>query len=106
MTAEICWRVWATPANFNGFLVLPSLLQRRRLLEANQTLCDVWPSPWLPHWPPYEIGNHYIFALRLLSFFLSIYLSIYLCDGSQMAIFARNHRMKIYMSASCYAGQP
>ena len=45
LTAEICWRVWATPVNFNGFRVLPSLLQRRRLPEANQTLRDVWPSP-------------------------------------------------------------
>jgi len=28
-------------------------------------------------WPPYEIGGHYIFALWLLSFFLSFYLSIF-----------------------------
>jgi len=34
-----------TPANFNGFRVLASLLQRRRSSEANQTLHDVWPSP-------------------------------------------------------------
>ena len=33
-----------TPANFNGFRVLPSLLQQRRSPEANQTLHDVWPS--------------------------------------------------------------
>ena len=33
--------------NFNGFLVLPSLLQRRRLPEGNQTLHNVWPSPGL-----------------------------------------------------------
>jgi len=33
--------------NFNGFRVLVSLLQRRRSPEANQTLCDVWPSPGL-----------------------------------------------------------
>jgi len=24
--AEICWRVWGTPANFNGFQVLAALL--------------------------------------------------------------------------------
>jgi len=29
-TAEIRWRVWDTPANFNGFRVLPSPLQWRR----------------------------------------------------------------------------
>jgi len=26
LTAEICWRVWSTPANFNGFRVLAALL--------------------------------------------------------------------------------
>jgi len=26
LTAEICWRVWGTPANFNGFRVLATLL--------------------------------------------------------------------------------
>ena len=50
LTAEIGSGVWGTPANFNGFRVLPSLLQRRRSLEANQTLHDVWPSPELVHY--------------------------------------------------------
>jgi len=49
-TAEICWQVWGTPANFNGFRVLASLLQGRRSPEANQTLHDVWPSPGLLHY--------------------------------------------------------
>jgi len=26
LTAEICWRVWGTPPNFNGFRVLAALL--------------------------------------------------------------------------------
>jgi len=39
-----------TPANFNGFRVLVSLLQRRRSTEANQTLHNVWPSPGLVHY--------------------------------------------------------
>jgi len=30
LTAEIGWRVWGNPANFNGFRVLPSLLHWRR----------------------------------------------------------------------------
>ena len=45
LAAEIVSVVWGTPANFNGFRVLPSLLQRRRSPEVNQTLHDVWPSP-------------------------------------------------------------
>ena len=64
LAAEIDWRVWGTPANFNGFRVLASLLQRRRSTEVihsfihirltlcclfivNRTLHDVWPSPGL-----------------------------------------------------------
>jgi len=47
LTAEIGLPVWGTPANFNGFRVLPSLLQRRRSPQANQTLHHTWPSPAL-----------------------------------------------------------
>jgi len=47
LTAEIGWRVWGTPANFNGFRVLASLLQRRQSPEDNQILHDVCPSPGL-----------------------------------------------------------
>ena len=48
--AVICSAVWGTPANFNGFRVLPLLLQRCRSSQANQTLQDVWPSPGLLHY--------------------------------------------------------
>jgi len=47
LAAEIGSGVWGTPANFNKFRVLPSLLLRRRSPEANQTLHDVWTSPAL-----------------------------------------------------------
>jgi len=47
LVAEIVSLVWGTPANFNGFCVLASLLQRRRWTEANQTLHNVWPLPGL-----------------------------------------------------------
>jgi len=50
LAAEIGWRVSGTPANFNRFRVLASLLQRRRSPEVNQTLRDVWPSPGLVHY--------------------------------------------------------
>jgi len=49
LVADICLPVWGTPANFNGFPVLASLMQRHRSTEANQTLQDVWPSPGLVH---------------------------------------------------------
>ena len=44
LTAEIRSEVWGTPANFNGFRVLASLLHRRRSMEVNQTLHNVCPS--------------------------------------------------------------
>jgi len=50
LTAEICWWVWGTPANFNRFRVLASLLHRRRSPAVNKTLQDVSPSPVLVHY--------------------------------------------------------
>ena len=57
LTAEICLPVWGTPANFKGFCVLPSLLQRPRSPEANQTLHDIWPSPALAHYIYIFVGS-------------------------------------------------
>jgi len=45
--SETGWRVCGTPANFNGFRVLPSLLHRRCITEVNKTLHDVCLSPGL-----------------------------------------------------------
>ena len=45
--AQIGPVVWGTPANFNGFRVLASLLHRHCSTEANQTLHDIWPLPGL-----------------------------------------------------------
>ena len=50
LVAEIVSLVWGKIANFNGFRVLASLLQRRRSTEANQTLHNVWPSPARLHY--------------------------------------------------------
>jgi len=38
LAAEIVSLVWGTQANFNGFRIFASLLQRRRSTEANHTL--------------------------------------------------------------------
>ena len=38
LTAEICWRVWGTPANFNGFRVLAALLHGTLVVVVSQTL--------------------------------------------------------------------
>jgi len=50
LMGEICWRVWGTPANFNGFRILASLLHRRRSTEVSHTLHCIWPSPGLVHY--------------------------------------------------------
>jgi len=34
---EICWRVWGTPAHFNGFRVLAALLHGTQVVGVNQT---------------------------------------------------------------------
>ena len=39
-----------TLANFNGFRVLASSLNRRRSTEVTRTLQDIWPSPALVHY--------------------------------------------------------
>ena len=38
LTAEICWRVWGTPANFNGFRILAALLRGTLVVGVSQTL--------------------------------------------------------------------
>jgi len=37
-TSEICWRVWGTPANFNGSRVLATLLHGTLVVGVSQTL--------------------------------------------------------------------
>jgi len=38
LAAEICWRVWGTPANFNAFRVLAALLHITLVVGVSQTL--------------------------------------------------------------------
>jgi len=38
LAAEICWRVWGIPANFNGFHVLALLLHSTLVVGVSQTL--------------------------------------------------------------------
>jgi len=63
VTAEICWRVWGTPANFNGFRVLAALLQGTVVVGVSQTL-QRWTegatyirqgSHHVGHWPTFLV---------------------------------------------------
>ena len=38
LVAEICWRVWGTPANFKGFRILAALLHGTLVVGVSQTL--------------------------------------------------------------------
>ena len=38
LTAEICWRVWDTPASFNGFRILAALLHGTLVVCVSHTL--------------------------------------------------------------------
>jgi len=60
LTAEICWRVWGTPADFNGFRVLVALLHsisgRRQTAALNRgrhLYSAGGPSRW--HWPTFLV---------------------------------------------------
>ena len=67
-TAEICWRVWGTPANFNRFRILAALLHGTLVVGVSQTVAlnrgrDLYsagrPSRWaLAHissWKKYSV---------------------------------------------------
>ena len=79
LTVEIGWRVWGTPANFNGFRVLASLLHRRRSTEVNQTLHCVWPSP----------GRY---AIYTLSGSLASWRNFSTCKIHFVSIYAPSHK--------------
>ena len=38
LAPEMCWRIWGTPANFNGFRVLAALLHDTLVVGVSQTL--------------------------------------------------------------------
>jgi len=55
LAAEICWRVWGTPANFNGFRILAALLHGTLVVGVSQSAAlnrghhlywEGWPSRW------------------------------------------------------------
>jgi len=72
LPAEICWRVWGTPANFNGFRVVAALLHGTILVGVSQTL-PRWTEGATyirqgghhdEHWPTFLV--HLLISARLL----------------------------------------
>jgi len=92
LVAEIGPVVWGTPANFNGFCVLATLLQRRRSTKADQTLHNVWPSPGLLHYI-------YIFGVYCpLTEFCQVQNS--LCIQSYILLYWQHHCTALQQRAS------
>jgi len=66
LTAEICWRAWGTPANFNGFRILAALLHGTLVVGVSQTLLRHWTEGatyirqgghHVGHWPTFLVMN-------------------------------------------------
>jgi len=55
LAAEICWRVWGTPAHFNGFRVLAALLHGTLVVGVSQSL-----RRWTEHTTYIWQGGHHI----------------------------------------------
>ena len=55
LAAEICWRVWDTPANFNGFHVLAALQHGSLVVGVSQTVRRMAIT--------LGIGQHFCFLL-------------------------------------------
>jgi len=55
LTAEIRWRVWGTPANFNGVRVLATLLHGTLVVGVSQTLRQ--GGDQLGHWPTFLVKS-------------------------------------------------
>ena len=59
LTAEICWRVWGTPANFNGFRVLAALLHGTLVVGCQTAAlnkgvtCSRQGGHHVGHWPTF-----------------------------------------------------
>jgi len=65
LSAEICWWVWGTPANFNSFRVWTALLHGSLVVGVSQTLrCWTEGATYIRqggyhvgHWPTFLVSN-------------------------------------------------
>ena len=71
LAAEICWRVWGTPVNFNGCRILAALLHVTLVVGVNQTLWR-WTEGatyisqgghHVGHWPTFQIKMCFVPSL-------------------------------------------
>jgi len=65
LVAEICWRVWGTPTNFNGFRILAVSLHGTLVVGVSRTLWRltegatyIWQGGHhVRHWPTFLVVN-------------------------------------------------
>jgi len=81
---EICWRVWGTPANFNGFHILAVLVHVPLVVDVSQTLRH-WTEGaiyiqqgghQIGHWPTFLVLFYSSLADSQFSFKWPIYLLV------------------------------
>ena len=64
LTTEICWHVWGTPTNFNGFLRLGSVTARHLVVGVSQTLRrSTEGATYIPQ------GSNYVGLAHISSYF-------------------------------------
>jgi len=68
LTAEICWRVWGTPATFNGFRVLAALLHGTLVVGVSETLRWTEGTTYIRQ-GGHHVGHWPTFLVLLSSFF-------------------------------------
>jgi len=70
LTAEICWRVLGTAANFNGFRLLAAFLHGTVVVGVSQTLRR-WTEGATYIW---QVGHHVVHRPTFLVLLLCVYL--------------------------------
>jgi len=71
LTAEICWRVWGTPANFNGFRVLVALLHDTVVVVGGSQTLRRWTEGATCIWQgDHHVGHWLTFWLNIVCFWL------------------------------------
>jgi len=72
LMAEICWRAWGTPGNFNGFCVLAALLHGTLVVGVSETLRH-WTEGatyirqgghHVRHWPTFPVVSTLLFIKK------------------------------------------
>jgi len=73
LTAEICWRVWSTPANFNGFHVLAALPHGTVVVGVSQTLRHwIEGATYIRQGVHHDVGHWPTFLVSFFFFLLAL----------------------------------